>query len=133
MVGWYYRLMEVSLSKLQEMVKDREASRAAVHGVTESDTTERLNNNYKLKYVSFPATASGPIAVSSVPSVPTTLSPGPAYGRGLLWTPPWVLCSGTQHHCLTRSCITLLSALSSCGHLPVCLCACISVPISPSD
>ena len=131
MVGWYYRLMEVSLSKLQEMVKDREASRAAVHGVTESDTTERLNNNYKLKYVSFPATASGPIAVSSVPSVPTTLSPGPAYGRGLLWTPPWVLCSGTQHHCLTRSCITLLSALSSCGHLPcvsVCLYLCANFP-----
>ena len=39
-------LADMSLSKLQDRVKDREAWRAAVHGVAELDMIEQLNNNY---------------------------------------------------------------------------------------
>ena len=44
--------MDMNLSKLQEMVKDREAWRAAVLEVAELDSTSRLNNNKLLELIS---------------------------------------------------------------------------------
>ena len=38
MVGWHHDSMDMSLSKLQEMVKEREAWHAVVHGVIKSRT-----------------------------------------------------------------------------------------------
>ena len=38
MVGWHHQLMGMSLSKLRKILKDREAWRTAVHGVTKSWT-----------------------------------------------------------------------------------------------
>ena len=43
--------VDMGLSKLREMVKKREAWRAAVHGVTESDITKQLNDSNRRRTV----------------------------------------------------------------------------------
>ena len=52
-MGWLDGItgpMDMNLSKFQGTVKDREAWRAAVHGITKkSDTTESLNSNNRTK------------------------------------------------------------------------------------
>ena len=42
--GWHRRLNRMSLSRLREILKDRKAWCAPVHGVTELEMTERLKN-----------------------------------------------------------------------------------------
>ena len=42
--------MNMNLGKLQEMVREREAWHAVVHGITELDMTGQLNNNYSVVF-----------------------------------------------------------------------------------
>ena len=46
MAGWHHQLMDMSLSELQEMVMDRAAWHAAIHGLAKSRT--QLSNRTKL-------------------------------------------------------------------------------------
>ena len=46
--------MDVYLSELWELVIDREAWRAVIHGVAESDTTGRLNSTEQISFLNLP-------------------------------------------------------------------------------
>ena len=50
MVGWHHHSMDMSLSKLWEMVKDREVWGPAVHGVAKSQTQLSEDNNDNLEH-----------------------------------------------------------------------------------
>ena len=66
MVGWHHWFNGHELSKLQNIVKDREAWHAAVRAMSESNTTDRLNNSKTLTRLVSPAGLRAPGGVSVV-------------------------------------------------------------------
>ena len=58
MVGWHYS-MNMSLSKLQELVLDREAWHAAIHGVAKSQTSLSYCTDLKQQAFFFPPSSGG--------------------------------------------------------------------------
>ena len=92
--------MDMSLSKLWKMAKDRDAWYAAVYGVTELDTTEQLNN-----FLAKPLCPSSGSHVKSPKPIAVQIHSGPEgkhYGfseprvsRSLQWV-PWCKGEGTQ-------------------------------------